>query len=112
MHRELTTLCYVGTVGQQKQDQETQLKLVPAALATWSPGVTHPWGGAWLASREGNQSLESFHWGLSWGLPQAPHTLCGTDVPQNFNDLSITFLLSSPFSGSPCSLCFFSSTNT
>ena len=41
------------------------------------------------------------------GSPQAPHTLCGTDVPQNFNDLSLTFLLSIPFSGSPCSLCFF-----
>ena len=47
-----------------------------------------------------------------WGSPQAPHTLCGTDVPQNFNDLSLTFLLCIPFSGSPGSLCFFSSTNT
>ena len=84
-----------------------RLKLVPAALATWSPGVTHPWGEAWLASGEGNQSPESSHWSLSWGLPQAHHTLCGTDVPQNFNDLSLTFLLSIPFSGSPCSLCFF-----
>ena len=46
------------------------------------------------------------------GSPQAPHTFCGTDVPQNFNDLSLTFLLCIPFSGSPGSLCFFSSTNT
>ena len=41
------------------------------------------------------------------GSPQAPQTFCGTDVPQNFNDLSLTFLLSSPFSGSSCSLCVF-----
>ena len=47
-----------------------------------------------------------------WGSPQAPHTLCGTDVPQNFNNLSLTFLLCISFSGSPCSLCFFSGTNT
>ena len=69
--------------------------------------MTHPWGGAWLSSGEGNQSPESSHWSLLWGLPQAPHTLCGADFPQNFNDLSLTFLLSIPFSGSPWSLCFF-----
>ena len=69
--------------------------------------MTHPWGGAWLSSGEGNQFPESSHWSLSWGLPQAPHTLCGADFPQNFNDLSLTFLLSIPFSGSPWSLCFF-----
>ena len=41
------------------------------------------------------------------GSHEAPHTLCGADFPQNFNDLSLTFLLSIPFSGSPWSLCFF-----
>ena len=99
-------------LGSRIRTRMARLKLVPAALATWSPGVTHPWGEAWLASGEGNQSPESSHWSLSWGLPQAPHTLYGTDVPQNFNDLSLTILLSIPFSGSPCSLCFLCSTNT
>ena len=32
---------------------------------TWSPGMTNPWGGAWLASGEGNQSPESSPWSLS-----------------------------------------------
>ena len=45
------------------------------------------------------------------GSHEAPHTLCGADFPQNFNDLSLTFLLSIPFSGSPWSLCIFGGTN-
>lgn len=87
--------------------------LVPAALATWSPGVTtlgeEP---GWPVEK--GVSPQSPPTGFSpGGSPQAPHTLCGTDVPQNFNDLSLTFLLCIPFSGSLGSLCFFfSSTNT
>ena len=102
----------MGTVGQQNQDQDGKTEVGASSPCHLEPRVTHPRGGAWLASGEGNQSPESSHWSLSWGLPQAPHTLCGTDVPQNFNDLSLTFLLCIPFSGSPGSLCFFSSTNT
>ena len=45
------------------------------------------------------------------GSHQASHTLCGTDFPQKFNDLSLTFLLSISFSGSPWSLCIFGGTN-